>query len=216
MSDELRWRVIAGLGNPGRQYANNRHNVGFLAADYLAREHGLAFTKMMNHGLVAQGLIKGARVVIVKPQTFMNDSGLTVGPLLRFYKSALADLLVIYDELDLPFGQIRMRPSGSAGGHNGMKSIIPRVGGQEFPRIRVGIGRPPGRQAPKDYVLDDFGRDEVPVLDDLFKRIDQGVQRWVTDGLDMAMNLVNPRAKQDPGKSKKPGASDMDGPKARG
>ena len=194
MSDELRWRVIAGLGNPGRQYANNRHNVGFLAVDYLAHAHGLSFTKMMNHGLVAQGAIKGARVVLVKPQTFMNDSGLTVGPLLRFYKSPQADLLVIYDELDLPFGQLRMRPSGSAGGHNGMKSIIQRVGGQDFPRIRVGIGRPPGRQAPKDYVLNDFARDEEPELGDLFKRIDLGVQRWVTEGLDMAMNLVNPRA----------------------
>ncbi len=194
MSDEIRWRVIAGLGNPGKQYARNRHNVGFLAVDYLAHKHGLAFTKMMNHGLVAQGVISGARVVLVKPQTFMNDSGATIGPLVKFYKTAPADLVVVYDELDLPFGQLRMRPFGSAGGHNGMKSIIQRIGGQEFPRIRVGVGRPPGRQAPKDYVLDDFGREEAAELDDVFKRIEAGVSRWISEGLDMAMNMLNPKS----------------------
>lgn len=193
MTEALRWRLIAGLGNPGKAYENNRHNVGFMVVDALAARHGMRFTKMMNHGLVALGEIAGARVALVKPQTFMNDSGTCVGPVAKFYKVAPADLLVVYDELDLPFGQLRMRPFGGAGGHNGMRSIIPRVGGEGFPRIRVGIGRPPGRQAPRDYVLDDFAKDEVPTLDEMFGKIDAGVLRWIGEGLDKAMNLINPK-----------------------
>lgn len=199
MGEETRWRIVAGLGNPGRQYAENRHNAGFMAVDYLARTHGFAFTKMMHHGLVAQGSISGQRVVLVKPQTFMNDSGACVGPIVKFYKAPLDDLLVVYDELDLPFEQLRMRPSGSAGGHNGMKSIIQRAGGQDFPRIRFGIGRPPGRQAPRDFVLDDFSREEAALLPDLFARIDTGVRLWIQEGVDRAMNFVNPKPPVRPG-----------------
>ena len=131
---EERRRIIVGLGNPGREYAKHRHNVGFMIVDRLADQHHLKFNRMMNKAIIALGEIAGNKVLLAKPQTFMNLSGESVGPLVKFYKAALSDLLVIYDELDLPLGQLRMRPKGSAGGHNGMKSIIARLGSDEIGR----------------------------------------------------------------------------------
>lgn len=186
-----RRRIIVGLGNPGKQYANNRHNVGFMIVDRLAEKHGMKFTRMMSRGITALGEIEGRKIALVKPQTFMNLSGESVGPILKFYKSEPSDLLVIYDELDLPQGQLRMRPKGGSGGHNGMKSIIARIGSDDFPRLRVGIGRPPGRQDPKDFLLDDFSKSELAALEDVFDRAIEGVRRWLRDGIDNAMNYVN-------------------------
>lgn len=188
--DERR-RIIVGLGNPGKQYANNRHNAGFMLVDRLAERHGLKFTRMMHRGIVALGEIEGHKVALVKPQTFMNLSGESVAPIVRFYKSEPSDLLVAYDELDLPAGQLRMRPKGGSGGHNGMKSIIARLGNEDFPRLRIGVGRPPGRRDPKDFLLDDFTRDELAMLEPAFDRAIEGIRRWLSDGIDNAMNFVN-------------------------
>lgn len=188
--DERR-RIIVGLGNPGKQYANNRHNAGFMVVDRLAERHGLTFARMMHKGLLALGEIEGCKVALVKPQTFMNLSGESVAPIVKFYKSEPSDLLVVYDELDLPAGQLRMRPKGGSGGHNGMKSIIARLGSEDFPRLRVGVGRPPGRRDPKDFLLDDFTRDELAALEPAFDRAVEGIRRWLSTDIDHAMNFVN-------------------------
>ena len=161
MAEEQRRKLIVGLGNPGRQYAGNRHNIGFRVADALAAQYHLKFDKMMNKGIVALGEIEGCKVALVKPQTFMNDSGQCAGPLLKFYKSTPAELLVMYDELDLPAGKVQLRKAGGAGGHNGVRSLIQHVGTQEFARMRMGIGRPPGQMQPKDFVLRDFSAGEL-------------------------------------------------------
>jgi PTH1 family peptidyl-tRNA hydrolase len=189
--DDNRRRIIAGLGNPGRQYERTRHNIGFMAVDALARKHGLTFDKMMSKGMVALGEIARVKVALVKPQTFMNVSGQCVGPVLKFYKSTAEDLLVLYDELDLPSGQLRMRKGGSAGGHNGMKSIIQTIGTQEFPRLRLGIGRPPGRMDPAAYVLQNFDAGEQADVTELIDRSVAAVELWLTSGIDMAMNRAN-------------------------
>jgi peptidyl-tRNA hydrolase, PTH1 family len=183
--------IIAGLGNPGKQYERNRHNIGFMAVDALARAHGLKFDKMMSKGLVALGEVKGKKVALVKPQTFMNNSGECVVPVLRFYKSEPAELLVCYDELDIPANQLRMRAGGSAGGHNGMKSIINRLGTPEFPRLRIGIGRPPGRMDAATFVLQDFAKGEQTDVELLLGRCVTAIELWLTDGITLAMNRVN-------------------------
>ncbi len=188
---EERRRIIVGLGNPGREYAKNRHNIGFLVADALAEKHGLKFTKMMSKGIVALGEIDGAKVALVKPQTFMNVSGECVGPILKFYKSEPSDLLVMFDELDLPAMKLRLLAKGGAGGHNGMRSIIARLGTQDFPRLRCGIGRPPGRMDPKDFVLQNFSSTEMAELADVYNRANKGIVRWLHDSIDNAMNTVN-------------------------
>jgi PTH1 family peptidyl-tRNA hydrolase len=189
--DPNRRRVIVGLGNPGRDYARTRHNVGFQIVDALADKHGLRFSKMMNRAIVALGEIEGAKVVLAKPQTYMNDSGASVGPIAKFYKVELADLLIIYDELDIPFAQLRMRPFGGTGGHNGMRSITDRLASQAFPRLRVGIGRPPGRMDPRDYVLAPFTADERDAMAEAIDRALRGIGVWLTQGIDRAMNVVN-------------------------
>lgn len=188
---ETQRRIIAGLGNPGKQHEANRHNIGFMAVDALARKHNLKFDKMMSKGLVALGEIKGHKVALVKPQTFMNASGECVVPVLRFYKSEPVDLMVCYDELDISAGHLRIRKDGSAGGHNGMRSIIAKLSTQAFPRLRIGIGRPPGRMAPSDYVLQDFGKGELPDVDDALTRCVSAIEIWLVDGIELAMNRAN-------------------------
>ena len=183
--------IITGLGNPGREYARNRHNVGFQFMEALAAKHGLKFSRMMHKGVVALGEIAGAKVALVKPMTFMNLSGDCVGPIARFYKTPASDVLAVYDELDLPEGLLRLRGKGGAGGHNGMKSLIAQLGTDAFPRLRIGIGRPPGRMAAKDYVLQDFSAGEMAALTDAFDKGIEGVSRWITQGIDNAMNYVN-------------------------
>ena len=184
--------MIVGLGNPGRQYAANRHNIGFMVLDKLAARHKRKFNKVLNRGTAAIGEADLRRVVLLKPQTFMNDSGACVSPTLNFYKCRLADMLVIYDELDLPFGQLRMRAGGSAAGHNGVRSIIKHVGTQEFPRLRLGVGRPPGRMAGADYVLQNFVRSETDALHGgLIDAAIEGIELWLKEGIERAMNVVN-------------------------
>ena len=191
IDDKQAWRIIVGLGNPGKQYADNRHNVGFHVVDKLAEKYGLKFNKMLNRGIAAIGEIEGRRVVLLKPQTFMNESGVCVSPTFKFYKTDPSNLLIIYDELDIPFAQLRLRKSGSAGGHNGMRSIISKIVTQDFPRLRVGIGRPPGRKEAATHVLADFTRDEVIAMRDVHDRAIAGIVLWLNEGIDKAMNKVN-------------------------
>ena len=188
--DDRRY-IITGLGNPGREYVRNRHNVGFQFMEALAEKHGLKFSRMMHKGMVAVGEIAGAKVALVKPMTFMNLSGACVGPIARFYKTPASDVLAVYDELDLPEGLLRLRGKGGAGGHNGMKSLITHLGTDGFPRLRIGIGRPPGRMAASDYVLQDFSAGEMAALNEAFDKAIEGVNRWITQGIDNAMNYVN-------------------------
>ncbi len=183
--------LLVGLGNPGRVYTRNRHNVGFMVIDALARQLNLGTPRLQMKALIQNGHLDGHRVILAKPQTYMNLSGEAVGSLVRYYKIPLAHLLVIHDDLDLPFGVIRLRPGGGAGGHKGLISIIERLGTQAFPRLRFGIGRPPGRMDPADYVLQDFSESDQPALDLLIDRAVQAIRVFVTEGLDTAMNRFN-------------------------
>jgi PTH1 family peptidyl-tRNA hydrolase len=183
--------LIVGLGNPGRVYAGNRHNIGFLSADRWAAAHSIAFNKIQHHAIIANGRWGERRVIAAKPQTYMNESGRAVGALLRFYKVPTERLLVIFDDLDLPFGTLRLRAEGGAGGHNGMRSIIQQLGGQQFARLRVGIGRPPGRMDPAAFVLQDFNRDETAGLSGVLDRAVQAIDAFIAAGIVAAMNQFN-------------------------
>lgn len=183
--------LIVGLGNRGREYAGNRHNVGFMTADRWAAAHTLAFSKLQHHAIIAAGRSGERRVIVAKPQTYMNESGRAVGALLRFYKIPVEQLLVIFDDLDLPFGVIRLRADGGAGGHNGMRSIIQQLGSNQFARLRMGIGRPPGRMDPAAFVLQDFNREEAAELDALLDRAGQAIDMFLTAGITAAMNQFN-------------------------
>src|SRR5262245_59967906 len=153
--------LIVGLGNPGRDYAKTRHNIGFRCVDAIAAANGMTFSKRQTKALIADGLIAGRKVLLAKPQTFMNLSGQAVRGLMDFCKIPQANLLVISDDMDLPAGTLRIREKGGAGGQKGLKSIIEHRGTQEFARLRVGLGRPPGRMDPADYVLQDFDKSEA-------------------------------------------------------
>jgi peptidyl-tRNA hydrolase, PTH1 family len=189
--------LIVGLGNPGREYAGNRHNVGFMTADRWAAAHALTFNKIQHHAVIALGRSGERRIIVAKPQTYMNESGRAAGALLRFYKIPVKQLLVIFDDLDLPFGAIRLRADGGAGGHNGMRSIIQQLGGNQFARLRIGIGRPPGRMDPAAFVLQDFSREEAAELDALLERAGQAIDAFLTAGITAAMNQFNPNPPRD-------------------
>jgi peptidyl-tRNA hydrolase, PTH1 family len=182
--------LIVGLGNTGRKYQRNRHNVGFMIVDRLAELHGISVNRVQNKALVGNGRIANHSVILAKPQTMMNLSGDAVGPIANYYNIPPANVLVIYDELDLPFGTIRLREKGGAGGHNGMKSIINHLG-NDFPRLRLGIGRPPGRMPPAAYVLQDFAKEDEPVVVELIDTAVQAVATFLTDGIDLAMSRHN-------------------------
>lgn len=186
----LEW-LIVGLGNPGRQYAANRHNVGFQVADRLAAAHQLVFDQRHHQAHLARGKVCGVSVAIVKPQTFMNLSGKAVRAVVRFYKVPLERLLVIYDDLDLPLGALRLRESGGAGGHHGMESIINSLNSRDFPRLRIGIGRPPGQLTPEAYVLQDFSEAQQPIIEETYQRAVEAVQVVLRDGFQKAMNQFN-------------------------
>ena len=184
-------KIVVGLGNPGSKYARSRHNAGFRALDRLAGRHGLRFGEREYKSLVARGSIGGERVVLVKPQTYMNLSGEAVGRARRALRLEPPDVLVIYDEADLPLGRIRIRESGGAGGHNGVASIIAALGGKGFPRVRIGIGRPGVGKLPTDYLLDALEPDEVPAFDEAVERAADAVEAILGEGLRVAMNRFN-------------------------
>jgi PTH1 family peptidyl-tRNA hydrolase len=191
MSDSSERALIVGLGNPGRKYKRNRHNVGFHAVEALAERHGLPFSRQQSNALVADGRIGSRQVTLVKPMTYMNGSGGPVKALVSFYKLPLDNLIVAFDDLDLPLGTLRVRPDGGAGGHNGMRDIIRQLGSNEFPRLRLGIGRPPGRMDPKAFVLQDFGKSEGPVVDELLVRAADAVETWLTNDVLLTMSRHN-------------------------
>ncbi len=189
--NKQRWLVV-GLGNPGPQYAGNRHNVGFMVADLLAARIGSGFRRDKSRSQAASGRLAGVPVIIAKPMSFMNVSGQPVVALSSFYKIPPASLVVVHDELDLPFGTIRLKIGGGDGGHNGLRSITRALAAKEYYRVRIGIGRPPGRQDPADYVLRDFGtadRKELPLV---LERSADAVESLVRLGLAAAQNEFHP------------------------
>ncbi len=192
-------RLIVGLGNPGTRYAGNRHNIGFMCAVSFAKSHNLSFATSRNKAKTAEGRIADHDIVLAKPQTFMNESGISVASLVRKYKVKTENLVVIHDDLDLPPGRIRIRLGGSSGGHKGINSIVEHLGGnQEFVRVRVGIGRPNGSASSQKnedeiihYVLGDFTGEEKAVLNDVIPCVNDVLESLLKDGLTATMNKFN-------------------------
>ena len=183
--------LIVGLGNPGKQYRQTRHNIGFLLIDFLAETLDLTFGRMQQKALVTTGHYQGIKIILAKPQTFMNNSGQAVGALMRFYKLPFENLLIVCDDVDLPFETLRLRPSGGSAGQKGMKSIIQHVGSQEFPRLRMGIDRPPGRMDTADYVLQKFSAKDGEALAFFLRRAADAALAFVSEGIDIAMTSFN-------------------------
>lgn len=184
--------IIAGLGNPGRQYAHTRHNVGFDAIDVLAEKYNIKVENAKGRALTGSGRIEGQSVLLVKPLTYMNLSGESVRALTDFYKiDETSQLIVIYDDISLPPGQLRIREKGSAGGHNGIKSIISHLGGQEFLRIKVGVGEKPAGWDLADYVLSRFAEDDRKKVEEALERAADAAVCLMTDGVEAAMNEYN-------------------------
>jgi PTH1 family peptidyl-tRNA hydrolase len=183
--------LIVGFGNPGRQYKCNRHNVGFMLVDNLAKRLGTTFSRMESRALVTKTTYLDKRLILAKPQTYMNLSGQAVASLVKFYKIPLENLLIAYDDVDLPLGTIRLRPVGGSAGQKGMRSTVERLGTEEFPRIRLGIDRPPGAMQAADYVLQDFSKDEIEIVNHVIDRATDATLVFVTEGLDVAMNKYN-------------------------
>ena len=192
-------KLIVGLGNPERAYANNRHNTGFICLNHFAGTQGLRFDKKQGQARIGTGEVAGSEVILVRPQTYMNRSGQSVSRLVRKFNISLNDLLVIHDDLDLPLGRIRIRQGGGSAGHKGIKSITAELGSQDFPRIRVGIGRPPLVEGSTeiievdiiDYVLSDFTPEERQTITRILPRVSEAILCLLTEGLTAAMNRYN-------------------------
>ena len=184
-------KIIAGLGNPAAKYEGTRHNTGFAVIDRLAEKYSIRVNTNRQRGLCGAGIIGGEKVLLVKPLTFINLSGECIRPLMDYYKLEPSELLVIYDDISLEIGQIRIRAKGSAGGHNGMKSIIGHLGTQEFPRIKVGVGGKPEQMDLADYVLGHFSQGERKIMEDAVKEAADAVMEAVEEGIDHAMNSHN-------------------------
>ena len=190
MTDDATWLVV-GLGNPGKEYAANRHNVGFMVADLLASRLGAKFGRSKRaHADVAEGRLGfgGPKLILAKPLTFMNLSGAPVVALAQFFKVPIERVIAVHDELDVPYGQVRAKRGGGEGGHNGLRSMSKSLSSKEYARVRFGIGRPPGRQDPADYVLSDFGAAERKELEFLVDRAADVVEAVVLDGVEWAQN----------------------------
>lgn len=183
--------LIVGLGNPGKKYEATRHNAGFHVLDRLAKAENLTFDKSRSKALLARGEVASYRVALVKPQTYMNLSGEAVGPVTRFYKVPLEQVLVIYDDIDLPLAQLRLRPKGGSGGHKGLTSLIQHLGSQNFPRMRLGIGRPSGQMPVEAYVLQRFSDVEWQAITQTYQTAVEAIRALLTGGLDYAMNQFN-------------------------
>lgn len=187
--------LVIGLGNPGREYLHTRHNIGFMLIDHLAVRIGATGIKLQSKAIVTSAFYEGHKLILAKPQTYMNLSGQSAQGLLHFYKIPIENLIVAHDDLDIPFGTIRIRPGGGPGGQRGMASTIEKLGTKDFPRLRLGIGRPPGRMDPKDYVLQDFSKDEDKALPGIMDRAVDAVFEFVLKGLNSAMNKFNGEVK---------------------
>ena len=184
--------LIIGLGNPGRGYRRNRHNVGFQILDALAEDLGVRFTRVQANALVTDARLKGVRLILAKPQTFMNNAGQSASSLARFFKLPPEQILGVHDDLDLPLGALRLRPGGGSGGHRGLGSIVEHLGLAEFPRLRFGIGRPPGAMDPADFVLQDFGPQEEDIVAASVQRAVACIRTFALDGIQTAMTQFNP------------------------
>lgn len=185
--------LIVGLGNPGENYTLTRHNAGFLAVSKISEKYNIPLSFMGYHAIYGIGKISGKEVMLAQPQTFMNDSGISVKALVNHFHIPLKNIIVIYDDMDIELGQMRIREKGSAGTHNGMRSIInEHLKTQDFPRIRIGIGKPaPNRESIIQYVLGQFRRDELPVFIETLDKVVNSVEVIVTKGMDEAMNKFN-------------------------
>lgn len=183
--------LIIGLGNPGREYRDTRHNIGFMLMDVLAVRLDARGMKLQSKAIITSALYEERRIILAKPQTYMNLSGQSVQGLLNFYKIPVTNLLVAHDDMDLPFGTLRIRPSGGPGGQRGMAHTIELLGTKDFPRLRLGIGRPPGRMDPKAYVLQNFTKDDFKLLPDVLNRAADAALEFVLNGLNAAMNKYN-------------------------
>ena len=187
--------LIAGLGNPTKEYDKTRHNVGFEVIDVLADKYRIDVSERKHKALCGRGVIEGQKVILVKPQTFMNLSGESIRAAADYYKISPEEMIVIYDDISLEPGQLRIRLKGSAGGHNGIKNIIAHLGNQEFPRIKVGVGAKPPRMDLADYVLSRFGAGEQKLMDEAFKEAAEAAVSMMTDGAERAMNHYNTKKK---------------------
>jgi PTH1 family peptidyl-tRNA hydrolase len=183
--------LLVGLGNPGREYENTRHNIGFLAIDQIAFKWGVTVGKYKHKSVYGEYRFGDKKIILVKPQTFMNLSGGAVRSYFQFFKPPLSQLLIIFDDLDLPFGAIRIRKEGGSSGQKGMKSIIQQLGTEDFPRMRVGIGRPPGRMDTADFILKKFKSSENQDLEFVLGKCADAVECFIENGIDAAMNRFN-------------------------
>ncbi|QLL06545.1 aminoacyl-tRNA hydrolase [Mycobacterium vicinigordonae] len=184
--------LVVGLGNPGENYARTRHNVGFMVADVLATRLGAKFKAHKRSGAeVSTGRLAGRAVVLAKPRSYMNESGRQVGPLAKFYSVAPADIIVIHDDLDLDFGKIRLKLGGGEGGHNGLRSLAAALGSKDFQRVRIGIGRPPGRKDPAAFVLEPFNATERPEIPTICEQAADATELLIELGLEPAQNRVH-------------------------
>lgn len=183
--------LLVGLGNPGREYRDSRHNAGFMLIDRLTVRLNARGMKLQSKALVTTAAHEDRKLILAKPQTYMNLSGQSVQGLIHFYKLPLTNVLIAHDDLDIPFGTIRIRPKGGPGGQGGMASTITQLGTKDFPRLRIGIGRPPGKMDPAAYVLQGFSREEMKSLSEIIDRAADAALEFVVNGLDKAMNKYN-------------------------
>ena len=183
--------LIVGLGNPGQTYARQRHNVGFMTLDAISCKHNVIFTKHKSKSMIATLRLNNMNVILSKPQTFMNLSGQSVQELVRYYDIQADNILVIFDDLDLPIGDIRIRKSGGSSGHKGMQSVITLLGTNTIPRLRLGIGRPPANVDPKDYVLKPFSEQQKSHMNSLIPKVIEAVESFVIDGINTSMSNYN-------------------------
>lgn len=196
--------IIAGLGNPGKEYDGSRHNVGFMTLDTLADRYQIDIREKAHKALIGKGMIEGNKVILVKPQTYMNLSGESIRSVMDYYKTEPSEFIVIYDDISLEPGQIRIRKKGSAGGHNGIKNIIAHLGTQEFPRIRIGVGEKPPRMDLADYVLSRFPKEEKEEMEQAFRDGAAAAVSMMNEGIDTAMNRFNGSARATKKETKQP------------
>jgi peptidyl-tRNA hydrolase, PTH1 family len=182
--------IIVGLGNPGKRYQHTKHNIGFITIDFLAEKHGIQINKIKHKALVGEGVISGQKVLLVKPQTYMNLSGNSVREIVAYYKVELENLIVVYDDIDIPMGRLRIRKRGSAGTHNGMRSIVYDLQADGFPRVRIGIGGE-RRIRLTDYVIGGFGKEERKLMEESVTRASAALECLLSEGIDQAMNEYN-------------------------
>ncbi len=183
--------IIIGLGNPGRHFRGNRHNAGYILIDYLLEAYDASLNRSVSEALITEIEIDQQTVILAKPQTYMNESGRSVASLVRAFKPELSTIMIAFDEIDLELGTLRMRPAGGSSGHRGMRSIINHLGTQEFPRLRIGIGRPTGIKPAADYVLSNFSGSEKVIVAEMLNRAVRCIQRFVESGIHNAMTDCN-------------------------